>query len=154
MKHSASTADYLEAIMLLRESKHKVRVTELSKTLGVTKPSVSAALKKLTDGGLVVHQKYGLAELTAEGEKVAEDTYQRHEVLRRFLADILNVEAVTADEDACHLEHFLSPATREQLVKFVEFVMSRPEGHPKMLKMFHYYCEHGELPGNMREKRP
>ncbi len=149
--HSASMEDYLEAIMMLSEGSRGVRVTEVSKSLGVKKPSVSAALKKLAQDGLVRHERYGYVELTAEGEAVAENIFHRHEALRHFLADILNVDPTTAAEDACKVEHYLSSATVERLAKFVEFVSTRPKGQPEWLRVFNHYFEHdGRLPGGTR----
>jgi len=149
---SASMEDYLEAIMMLRKDSSGVRVTEVSKALGVSKPSVTAALKKLSQDGLVRHERYGHAELTAEGRVMAEDVFRRHEVLRHFLADILNIDPNIAVEDACKMEHHLSPATLERLAKFVEFVISRPKGQPEWLRVFNYYFEHGEPPEGIKAR--
>ena len=143
---SASMEDYLESIMMLSDGARGVRVTEVSKALGVTKPSVTAALKKLAQDGLVNHERYGYVELTAEGEAIAENIFRRHEALRHFLADILNVAPQIAAEDACKMEHHLSSTTMERLIKFVEFVMTRPRGKPEWIKTFNYYFEHGKLP--------
>jgi DtxR family Mn-dependent transcriptional regulator len=138
--------DYLEALVVLGGEKKVVRVTQLSKALGVKKPSVTSALKKLSQQGLVEHERYGWAMLTTEGEEIAQDVFRRHEALRHFLADILNVDPEIASADACKMEHFLSPVSLEKLAKFVEFVLTRPEGKPEWLKGFSYYFEHGELP--------
>jgi len=138
-RQSASMEDYLEAIIMLREGNRGVRVTQVSKALGVSKPSVTAALKKLSQDGLVKHERYGYVELTAEGEAMAENIFRRHEALRHFLVDILNVDPKIAAEDACKVEHYLSPSTVERLTKFVEFVMTRPKGQPQWLKVFNYY---------------
>jgi len=62
------------------------------------------------------------------------------------LAEILGVEPKMASEDACKMEHAVSPATLERLAKFVEFVLNRPRGKPEWLKDFNYYLEHGDLP--------
>jgi DtxR family Mn-dependent transcriptional regulator len=145
-QQTASMEDYLEAVVVLGGEKKVVRVTQLSKALGVKKPSVTSALKKLSQRGLVEHEKYGQVVLTDEGERIARDVFRRHEVLRHFLADILNVDPEVASEDACKMEHSLSPASLERLAKFVEFVSTRPEGKPEWLKVFSYYFEHGELP--------
>ena len=145
-KHSASMEDYLESIIMLREGKEAVRVSQMSKALGVKMPSVTSALKKLSQQGLVEHKRYGRVQLTPDGEKIAEDVFRRHEALRRFLTEILNVEPEIAGEDACKMEHTISPVTQEKLAKFVEFVLSRPKGQPEWLKIFHHYFQHGEIP--------
>ena len=141
---SASMEDYLEAIVILAEKSKPVKVTEIGKALGVKKPSVTSALGKLSQQGLVKHKRYGHIELTAEGERIAQDVFRRHEVLRHFLAEILNVDPEIAAEDACKMEHSLSPTSLERLAKFEEFVLNCPRGEPEWLKGFNYYFEHGE----------
>jgi len=126
-KHSSSMEDYLESILLLREGKGAVRVSQMSKALRVKMPSVTSALKKLSEQGLVKHKRYGRVQLTPDGEKIAEDIFRRHEALRRFLTKILNVDPEIAADDACKMEHSISPVTQEKLAKFVEVVLNRPE---------------------------
>jgi len=145
-KHSASMEDYLEAIIMLGEGKEAVRVSQMSKALGVKMPSVTSALRKLSQQGLVEHQRYGRARLTPDGERIARDVFRRHEALRRFLAEILSVDPETAEDDACKMEHSVSPVTQEKLAKFIEFVLSRPKVHPEWLKMFDRYVSCGEIP--------
>jgi len=141
---SASMEDYLEAIAILAEKSKPVKVTEISKALGVKKPSVTSALGKLSQQGLVEHKRYGHVQLTTEGERIAQDVFHRHEVLRHFLVEILNVDPEIAAEDACKMEHSLSPTSLERLAKFEEFVLNCPRGEPEWLKGFNYYFEHGE----------
>ena len=136
--------DYLEAIVVLNKDRLAVRVSEISRNLGVRMPSVTAALKKLSEGGLVDHEKYGYVKLTPESEKIAEDVFHRHEILRHFLTDILNVDPETAAEDACKMEHAVSPVTLERLSKFMKFVSTCPTGEPDWLKGFEYFAECGE----------
>ena len=141
---SASMEDYLEAIAILAEESKPVRVTEISRALRVKKPSVTSALGKLSQQGLVEHKRYGQVQLTTEGERIAQDVFRRHEVLRHFLVEILNVDPEIAAEDACKMEHSLSPTSLERLAKFEEFVLNCPRGEPEWLKGFNYYFEHGE----------
>jgi len=141
---SASMEDYLEAIAILAGKSKPVKVTEISKALGVKKPSVTSALGKLSQQGLVEHKRYGHVQLTTEGERIAQDVFRRHEVLRHFLVEILNVDPEIAAEDACKMEHSLSPTSLERLAKFEEFVLNCPRGEPEWLKGCNYYFEHGE----------
>ena len=145
-KYTASMEDYLESIIMLREGKETVRVSQMSKALGVKMPSVTSALMKLSEQGLVEHKRYGRVQLTPDGEKIAKDVFRRHEALHRFLAEILNVDPDIAAADACKMEHSVSPATQQRLAKFVEFVLTRPKGQPEWLKMFDHYFKYGELP--------
>jgi DtxR family Mn-dependent transcriptional regulator len=145
--------DYLESIIMLRRGKKEaVRVSQMSQALGVKMPSVTGALKKLSEEGLVEHQRYGRVKLTPEGEKVAQDVFRRHEALRRFLEEILSVDAEIAADDACKMEHAISPLTQKRLAKFIEFVLSRPKVQPYWLKMFDRYVNYGEVPEGCPDK--
>ena len=126
MYQSASMEDYLEAVEMLRAKGSAVRVKEISALLGVKMPSVTAAMKRLAEERLVVHEKYGRVKLTTAGKKAAKDVFRRHEVLRRFLIGILDMDPKTAAEDACRIEHVISAKTLDRLAKFLSFVESCP----------------------------
>jgi DtxR family Mn-dependent transcriptional regulator len=143
-EQTASMEDYLETIAMLTEEKGIARVSQLGRRLGVKMPSVTAALRKLSEQGLVEHERYGYVRLTPEGNKIAADVWRRHKVLSCFLAEILGIAPDTAQEDACKMEHSVSPASLERLAKFVEFVLSCPRSEPVWLKGFDYYFKHGE----------
>jgi len=118
---SQSAEDYLEAVLVLGQSGRMVRVTDLAERLTVSKPSVVAALASLEEKSLVRHEHYGGVELTAAGKSVAEEVYRRHRLLHEFLRDVLGVPDKIAAQDACRMEHVLSPETVNQLVRLVGF---------------------------------
>ena len=149
-RQTASMEDYLEAIAFVSRDKGEARVSHISRQLGVKMPSVSEAIRKLADDGLVTHERYGRVELTPEGATIAEDVIARHEMLRRFLTGILGVDAETAEKDGCKMEHSLSPETRYRLSRFVEFVLTSPGGKPEWLNSFDFYLKHGERPESCR----
>jgi DtxR family transcriptional regulator, Mn-dependent transcriptional regulator len=126
-RRTASMEDYLEAIMLLDREPGGATVTSISRFLEVKKTSVTAALTKLSENGLAEHQRYGEVTLTPEGRRTARDVYHRHTTLLHFLTDVLGVDAVTAEEDACKLEHSLSQASVAKLTEFVELMASGKE---------------------------
>ena len=144
--HSASMEDYLEAIAKLAEKRKVVRVKQLSDRLGVKMPSVTSALKKLSDQELVLHERYGRITLTPEGDRVARDVIDRHEGLTRFFGQALGIDGKTAEEDACKIEHVISPLSMERLARFVEFIEACPQGGTNFPSRYGYYLEHGELP--------
>jgi DtxR family Mn-dependent transcriptional regulator len=143
---TASMEDYLEAVAMLRSEGKAVRVKQISQALGVKMPSVTAALKKLSEDGLVEHERYGYVKLTHKGDKAAIEIFHRHEVLRHFLTDVLSIDPDIAREDACRMEHSISPATLERLAKFVEFAEACPEDSPPWLTNYRRYVEHGRFP--------
>jgi DtxR family transcriptional regulator, Mn-dependent transcriptional regulator len=146
-QQSRSMEDYLERIAMLAKEDGIVRVGGLGKALGVKNSSVTSALKKLSDKGLVNHERYGYVELTSEGRKIAADVMSRHEALGRFLIEILGVEAETAWKDVCGMEHFVSPSTSEKLAKFVDFILSQSYGSSNYLNEFKYYLERSDPTG-------
>ena len=145
-KYSPSLEDYLEAIANLGEGRKVVRVNQIGQALQVKMPSVTSALKKLSDGGLVQHEKYGYVELTPKGDEIAKETIRRHKILSRFFTQALGVDQKTAEEDACKIEHVISLASLERLVKFLEFMEACPLGEANFPNRYGYFLEHGKLP--------
>ena len=109
-----SAEDYLEAILRLRETKGLVRSVDISQLLGVTKPSVSFAMKKLRENGLISMDADGHITLLPEGEAIARRVYERHELLTRFFIK-LGVPQEIAAADACKVEHVLSQETFDRI---------------------------------------
>ena len=147
---TASMEDYLEAIANLGGERKAVRVKQLSEMVGVKMPSVTSALKKLSEQELVEHERYGRIKLTPEGGKVARDVIRRHEALTRFFSQALGIDQDLAEEDACKIEHVISPLGMERLTKFVEFIEACPLGGANFPSRYEYYLEHGELPRDCR----
>ena len=145
-EQTASMEDYLEAIANLGEGRKVVRVKQISEMLGVKMPSVTSALKKLSEQELVEHERYGHIKLTPEGNKVARDVIRRHKALTRFFGQALGINEETAEEDACKIEHVISSLSMERLAKFVEFIEACPLGSANFPSRYEYYLEHGELP--------
>lgn len=102
-----SAEDYLEAILRLRESKGSVRSVDISLLLGVTKPSVSFAMKRLRENEYIHMDQENLITLTEKGEEIAMRIYDRHKTISTFLMK-LGVDENVAREDACKLEHDIS----------------------------------------------
>lgn len=143
---SSRMEDYLEAILRIQETHPVARVTELAEALDVSKPTVTSALKKLDEAGLVDHQTYGYIQLTDRGREAAENVRKRHGLLRRFFQDVLGVDATTAAEDACRAEHNISPETVQRLTRLIEFIQECPRTGEEWLDHFHCYCRQEETP--------
>ncbi len=145
-EQTASMEDYLEAIAKLGEGRKVVKVKQLSQMLGVKMPSVTSALRKLSQQELVEHERYGHIKLTPEGDEVARDVIYRHEALTLFFAQALGISRETAEEDACKIEHVISPLSMQRLAKFIEFMEACPLGGANFPSRYEYYLEHGRLP--------
>ena len=116
--NESSSEDYLEAILMLREQLGKVRSIDIVYKLGYSKPSISIAMKKLREKGLVNMDADGYITLTDEGLKIARHTYTRHKVLTSFFENI-GVNPRTAEDDACKIEHDISEETFKRLREFM-----------------------------------
>ena len=105
-----SAEDYLEMILMLREQKGYARSIDIASALGVTKPSVSFAMKKLRENGYILMDEDNYITLTPQGMEIAERIYTRHKALTTFLIQI-GVDEKTATDDACRIEHYISDKT-------------------------------------------
>ena len=98
---------YLETIYVLSQSNPVVRAIDVSRELGVSKPSVSRALRILKDGGFLTVDASGSITLSDIGKEYAEKIYDRHNVLTELLISF-GTDEKTASEDACRIEHVIS----------------------------------------------
>ncbi len=105
-----SAEDYLEAMLMLKEQRGYVRSIDVAEMLGVTKPSVSYATKRLRENGYISLDPAGMIQLTEPGLEIAERIYERHRLLTELFIG-LGVSPETAREDACKIEHDLSAET-------------------------------------------
>ena len=115
-----SGENYLEAILMLEQKKGSVRSIDVVHHLNFSKPSVSRGVGLLKDEGYIIVDEDGFLKLTDKGRKTAESIYEKHRVLTVFLETIACVSREVAEEDACRIEHIISPETYEGLKKFLE----------------------------------
>ena len=111
-----SAEDYLESILMLKEKNGYVRSIDVATELGVTRPSVSYAMKRLRENGYILFDESDRISLTDKGLEIAEKIYTRHKVLTKILLDI-GVDEETAREDACKIEHDISQKSFDALLK-------------------------------------
>ena len=118
MRILESSEDYLEAMLMMKEKHGYIRSIDIAMELGVTKPSVSYATKRLRENGYITMDREGLITLTDKGREIAERIYDRHKRLTEFLM-YLGVDRKTAVEDACRMEHILSASTFEAIKQHI-----------------------------------
>ncbi|MBO6119554.1 MAG: metal-dependent transcriptional regulator [Lachnospiraceae bacterium] len=119
MEKYESMEDYLEAILRIKEKQNYVRSVDIAKLLKVSKPSVTYATKKLRDQNFITFDDNGMILFTSSGEKLAIETWTRHKTLAKLFVH-LGVKEKQALEDACKVEHDLSPETFKAIKKFVD----------------------------------
>ena len=84
MKIYESAEDYLEKILMLTERNGDVRSIDIATEMGVTKPSVSIAMKNLRQAGYISMDGSGYITLEPPGLEIATRIYSRHKTLTRF----------------------------------------------------------------------
>lgn len=109
--------DYLEAILMIHERQGYVRSTDVAEQLGISKPSVSNATKRLRESEYLTTDPAGMLVLTASGMEIASQIYARHRALTNFFIRI-GVSPEQAREDACKIEHDISQETFEALCRY------------------------------------
>ena len=105
-----SGENYLEAILMVSERQKDVHAIDIVNELNFSKPSVSIMLKKLKDEGYIEIDEHSHITLTDKGFPIANKIYERHKVLTQILIDLGLPEDI-AEDDACKIEHDLSPET-------------------------------------------
>ena len=119
MKIHESAEDYLEMILVLKRKKGTVRSIDIAREMNFSKPSVSIAMKKLKEEGLITIEEDHEIELTPQGEQIAETIYERHVIISQILMKI-GVDDTTAVKEACRIEHVISQDSFEKLKNAVK----------------------------------
>ncbi len=120
VKLSAAMEDYLKTIYRISQSNSNIHVSDISVQMGVSKASVCKATDLLAGKGLVQKDRYRNLALTPEGLKQAELLFQKNNIIKRFLHEILNVDPGIAEKDACCIEHCVSGESFESIRHYLE----------------------------------
>jgi len=134
--------NYVELIYILQNKTGKVRTNDVASAFDISPASVTEIFQKLSNENYINYEKYCGVSLTLKGRKIAIETKRKHDTLKKFLM-ILGITEKIADEDACKIEHIVTPETMKRLKKFVEFVQKFKEG-PRWLDNFEHFYETGE----------
>lgn len=105
---SRSAEDYLEAVGELCKKNGQAQVSELAAMLGVKKPSVTVAMRNLSQLGMVHYEPYCPIQLTEKGRRYADSVMNAHHVLMEFMKKAAGLEAERAEKVACLIEHILT----------------------------------------------
>ena len=129
-KLTQSVEEYLEAVFKLTRDGSPATVGQIAAALDVSPPSVSEMVRRLRSAGLVADDGGSGITLTAEGRAEGARLVRRHRLSERFLVDLLDMPWDTVHEEACKLEHALSPE--------VEARLAAQLGNPRT-------CPHGQV---------
>ena len=115
-----SGEDYLETIYILQQRTGYVRSIDIATEMGYSKPSVSKGMSILRELGYITMMTDGQIKLTKSGLKRAQEVYSRHKLIKEFFISKLGVNAITAENDACKVEHVISEETYLRLKEFMD----------------------------------
>ncbi len=118
MATNESAENYLETILILSQRLPVVRSVDIATELGFKKPSVSIAMKNLREKKHITVSDSGYISLTESGRAIAEEIYERHQLLSSWLT-ALGVDPQIASEDACKMEHVISRESFEAIKRHV-----------------------------------
>jgi DtxR family Mn-dependent transcriptional regulator len=124
-----SQEDYLKALYLLHGDQRPVPTRELARRLGISSPSVSEMVARLTSQGLVVHDRYRGQQLTREGRKVALELVRHHRLLEMFLVQVLGYSWDEVHDEAERLEHVISERMEQRIFELLGRPELDPHGH-------------------------
>jgi len=116
---SESTEMYLETILLLERSHGHAHGVEIARKLGVSKASVTKAMKKLQSDGLVEKEDYGSITLTEKGIELSTAVYEKHKLISTFFMNTLGVSQSVASENACRMEHIVTDELLDSIEKYL-----------------------------------
>ncbi len=116
-----SAQNYLETIYVLKNKNGSVRSIDVANHLRFSKPSVSVAMKSFREEGYITTDANGLIELTDKGLRIAEEMYERHEIIAHALMAI-GVSSETAFEDSCKIEHHISKESFEKIKNYLKTI--------------------------------
>lgn len=111
--------DYVELISDLINEVGEARQVDMAARLGVSQPTVAKMLKRLASVGLIEQIPWREIFLTPEGEKLAQESRERHQIVENFLLAI-GVSAEIARRDAEGMEHHVSEETLAMFLKFTQ----------------------------------
>src|SRR5205809_7103364 len=121
--------DYLKALYLLGGDERPVPTRDLAQRLGISSPSVSEMVTRLSAQGLVEHDRYRGQQLTREGRKAALELVRHHRLLEMFLVQVLGYTWDEVHDEAERLEHVMSERMEQRIFELLGRPELDPHGH-------------------------
>ncbi len=113
---------YLEVIYELSKEHSHAHVKNIADRLNISMPTVCEALQILKKLKLINHRSRQPVTLTQKGKELAEILNNRHQVIYKFLSDILAFDKEYSEEVACKLEHFCEDEIIVRIYKLINFL--------------------------------
>jgi DtxR family Mn-dependent transcriptional regulator len=125
-----SVEDYLKAIYHLSQGAQVATTSEIAEQLGLSAPSVSAMVRRLSEQGLLEHVPYRGVQLTAAGRRIALRMVRRHRLIEAYLVGLLGYSWDTVHDEAERLEHAVSDLLVERMALALGHPRFDPHGDP------------------------
>src|SRR5918912_330100 len=125
-----TTEEYLEIIYMMAAEGQTVKGVRLAESLRVSRPTVTATLRRMASDGLVKRNAKKEVQLTKKGFKTADDLQRRHRIVERWLTDVLGFDWAQSDAEAHRLEHAVSDEVAERLNELLGRPATCPHGNP------------------------
>ncbi len=122
--------NYLKAIYHLQVRHGRVKTKDIALQLDISLPSVSSMLQSLANDGLVEHQRYRGATLTADGRRAALAVIRKHRLIEMFLVETLDFAWDEVHAEAEQLEHAVSDKLALRIDEFLGHPQFDPHGDP------------------------
>lgn len=114
--------DYLVAIFKLEMANGVARASDIAQAQGVSRSTVTSALKSLSARGLIEYSPYSHIRLTAQGQPLAREIAHRNMILTKLFRDVLMLDQNLADATACRVEHAVDAQVIKRLGKFILYL--------------------------------
>lgn len=128
--HHPAVDQYLETILELEELGIVPMRARLVERLGVSAPAVSETVKRLEREGYLTLDDDRVMHLTDTGRAYGTSMLRRHRLAELLLVDVLKVPWSQVHEEACRLEHAISPILEDHLVALLGDPGTCPHGNP------------------------
>lgn len=122
--------EYLEIIFKLREKNKSVSDKSLPNETMHTPELVTRTVDDMQLRGLIKRNNEGDIFLTEYGEKEATSIVRKHRLLERLLTDVIGLSWDESHDEACRLEHSISPELEEKISSTLGNPETCPHGNP------------------------
>lgn len=119
---STRIEDYLETIFEIEMEGQLPSITELAARLNLRKATVTVAVQKMTEEGLLIHERYGKIALTRKGLGMALITFRRHTQMTYLFSKLFGIAEDDAERMACAVEHEITPQVDQRIAALVDHV--------------------------------
>jgi len=118
MKLTNIQEEYLRNLIILENENKTVRITDIAKRMGKTKPTVNYAMNTLKEEKLVEYETYGNIKLTETGRKIAQKISEAYYIVELFLRDVLKIDEEKSRQEAIKMKATLEDETLNKLAKY------------------------------------